>query len=613
MQFLAYHLLRRTLVCIALVASVQAACLDSAHGVSPSEDGLPKRVLVLLTHRRSVPINDEWESGLRQGLQQHWPNAVAWDSEYLDLHRVVDAKDRQSLLDLVEEKYRTIPPDLIVLVHDMVVQEFVKKERFRGIPVVCCSILKETSETLAAASRFTGVIYRMQARATMDKIQSILPQSRRVIVVSGSGAVDSALLSFIERDLQDIPDWEIDFWTGIPRAELLQRCSQLAEGTVLLFNSYMSDSGGEVPTIPRDIARDLAMAASVPVFGMYDTLMGTGIVGGCLVSARDQGEIAGELAARLLKGHTPSHIGFVGGEDRVFTVDWSQLQRWKISPRSLPQGTVVVSREMGVLERNWPLVAAVATIVLVQSATIVGLLASSRRRRRVEQALAVSRNEAYHLAGKILTVQEDERRRLAREMHDDVAQRLAVLTMETQQQLQSKDREDQENRPWLEKLHQDLVDVSTDVRQLSRELHPGILEDLGLVHALEVEIERNQEKSGTAIRFDHLGCEKRFSLPVELCVFRVAQEAIRNALRHSRSPSIRVFLCADLEKIYLEVEDQGEGFDPLSPASRRGVGLVSMRERARLVGGELRMDSKPNLGTIVSLDISIADKPHEST
>jgi PAS domain S-box-containing protein len=218
--------------------------------------------------------------------------------------------------------------------------------------------------------------------------------------------------------------------------------------------------------------------------------------------------------------------------------------------------------------------------------------------RRKEETLLDSRSEARLLSRRLLRAQEDERRHLARELHDDLTQRLAGLAMLAWGALQSHERDPA--RDVLGNLREvalELERVANEVQLLSRDLHPPALESLGLVEALRVECATFAKRAQMSVEFysDELGGDP--SPEVGLAIYRIVQEALRNARTHSGVRLARVRLLLGADGLRLEISDEGAGFDTTDPARRQGLGLSSLHERARLAGGELRVEAAPGQGT----------------
>ena len=206
-------------------------------------------------------------------------------------------------------------------------------------------------------------------------------------------------------------------------------------------------------------------------------------------------------------------------------------------------------------------------------------------------------DEARDLNGRLITAHEDERARLARALHDDVTQRLALLAIDAGRK--EKGLGDTVAGQAMRSIRHDLVQLSEDVHALSYALHPAILEDLGLMEALKAECARFGAVEGIPTSFRATGDIDEPTQALSLCLYRVAQEALRNVARHSGASSVEVQLRAVGSKLELAVEDNGVGFDPTRKQARPSLGLAGMRQRLVLVDGELLIDSAPGNGTII--------------
>ena len=205
--------------------------------------------------------------------------------------------------------------------------------------------------------------------------------------------------------------------------------------------------------------------------------------------------------------------------------------------------------------------------------------------------------ELADLSRRLIRAQEEERAMIARELHDDVTQRLAVLAIDAgRAELAAAGGEQAEA---MRVLREGLVRISEDVHSLAYELHSSVLEELGLVEALRAACERLGRRSRVEVSLDLDPKADQLPRDASLCLFRVAQEAMNNVARHSRGRAARVALQPMDGGILLAVRDDGVGFDPASPATRKTLGLASMRERLRLVHGTLDIESAPGSGTAV--------------
>jgi len=209
-------------------------------------------------------------------------------------------------------------------------------------------------------------------------------------------------------------------------------------------------------------------------------------------------------------------------------------------------------------------------------------------RRRAE-------DEARDLNGRLITAHEDERARLARALHDDVTQRLALLAIDAGRK--EKGLGDPIAGQAMRSIRHDLVQLSEDVHALSYALHPAILEDLGLIEALKAECARFGAVEGIPTSFRATEGVDQPIWALSLCLYRVAQEALRNVARHSSATSIEVELRAVGGGFELVVRDNGVGFDPIRKQARPSLGLAGMRQRLFIVDGELLIESAPSAGT----------------
>jgi PAS domain S-box-containing protein len=231
---------------------------------------------------------------------------------------------------------------------------------------------------------------------------------------------------------------------------------------------------------------------------------------------------------------------------------------------------------------------------------IVGMLADITDRVRAEEALA-------GMSRKLIEAQEQERVRIARELHDDIGQRLALLSLGIQQLKANIPDSADELRRKLVGLEKQTVEMAMDVQTLSHELHTAQLEYVGLVAAMRSFCTAFATKQKVKINFKHDRILPTVSQEVSLCLFRVMQEALNNAAKHSGVRSFEVKLRGSAEEISLTVRDSGVGFDPELPRTS-GLGLVSMQERVNLVKGALSITSSPHSGTEVSVRVPLSGR-----
>lgn len=211
-----------------------------------------------------------------------------------------------------------------------------------------------------------------------------------------------------------------------------------------------------------------------------------------------------------------------------------------------------------------------------------------------------------HLSGQLISAQEAERRRIARELHDDLSQRMAILAVELQQLEYGIPKRKRVLHTCVHDLWAKAQEISAEINRLSYQLHPPKLEHLGLVAAVKGFCAEVSERQALNVEVCHPSFPAALPKDVALCAFRIVQESLDNVTRHSGARQARVVLTKTDYAVHLCVSDEGCGFDVESAGSRGGLGLLSMRERIWLVGGEFSVHSQPSRGTRISVSIPLA-------
>jgi signal transduction histidine kinase len=236
--------------------------------------------------------------------------------------------------------------------------------------------------------------------------------------------------------------------------------------------------------------------------------------------------------------------------------------------------------------------------VPVRSDDELGALAQAFNRMSADlERTTVSKSELEVLAGRLITAQEDERRRVGRELHDDVVQRLAATAIEVGRLERVSSLDD--TRAGLAHLKGTVVTLSKDVHQLSRQIHPAVLDEVGLAAAVERECRAFMERGGPPVDLRVAGTLDGLPKGAQLAVYRITQEGLRNVWQHADASEVSLRLQRDDSAVAIDLSDNGRGFDRADARGPAGLGLASMEERARLLGGRLTVTSTPGVGTRV--------------
>jgi PAS domain S-box-containing protein len=288
-------------------------------------------------------------------------------------------------------------------------------------------------------------------------------------------------------------------------------------------------------------------------------------------------------------GRTPLEVGL-----------WSDPeQRSKFLKQVLAEGTVR-NIEVPYRRKDGEVRISLGSAELIEVSgqkCILSVIADITERKAAEEALA-------SLSGRLIEAQESERTRIARELHDDISQRLALVSMTLNLLKKQVSASEAKANAYIDDASTRVLDLAEDIQALSHRLHSSKLEYLGLAAAAESFCAEISERQNVDIEFQCDGVSESLSDEVSLCLFRVLQEAVHNAVKHSGVKSLEVLLTQVSNEIQLRVRDSGVGFN-MATANGHGLGLTSMNERLKLVRGRISIDSRPQQGTTVLASVPL--------
>ena len=560
--------------------------------------GPTKHVLAIYSTRRDAPMSTVGDRELPVLLEQGLKHNLLFYSEYIDLGRFPDADYQQAFSDFLRVKYAGQRMDLVIAIQDAAVN-FLDKYRsqaFPDVPVVFLAIAPITHSMANA----TGVNARIDLASTLALALELQPDLRNVFVVSGTGIPDKRYEDLARSQLQPFAaELNVTYLSGLLANDLETQLTTLPRNSIVYYLVVYADAAGELVS-PSKYLQRVASLARAPTYSWVDTALGYGIVGGSLLDARAMMTTLSDLALRVLNGEAADSIPVTSPNLNVRQVDWRQLRRWGISESRVPAGVAVLFREPTVFEEYRTYILGTISVVILQSMLIGGLLIQRKRRRRAEHSLRASNAQIQHLAGRLITAQEAERARIARELHDDVGQQMALLSMDLELLRRAAHSETEVlAREALNRVR----DVAGSVRHLSHRLHPATLRLIGLLPALET-LRNELAHADLAIELTGDNVPPAIPPEVTLCLFRIVQEALQNALKHSGARNVSVRLSGGSEGLALEIVDDGAGFD-VENVWGKGLGLISMAERAEAIGGRLEIRSKPGSGTRLHISVPL--------
>ena len=355
----------------------------------------PPHVLVLYSNNRLLPANVEADGGLREAIG----DAAELSSEFLDYPRFSGDAYLGAVSGFLRDKYAARPPRVLVAGGPEALGYLVRRrgELFPGAPVVHMGVPTASLSALPPLpADVVGVPFDLAFTATIEQALRWHPNARRLMLVTGASAVDRAFEAELRAATSRFRGRaEAEFLAGLPTAELLPRLAKLDDQAIVFTPGYFQDGAGR-SFAPRETALSMAAVATAPIYGPFDTFLGTGIVGGFMPTFAAIGRQAGEAVVRLLGGVAPSDLDLPAVQPATLNLDWRAVQRWGIDTDEIPGDAVVHYREPSFLTEHRNEALATAGVILIQSALILWLLFERRRRRLAEVAMQRQRFELAH-------------------------------------------------------------------------------------------------------------------------------------------------------------------------------------------------------------------------
>ena len=733
-----------------------------------------KRILMISEMGMSTPPVFAVAREITSALQESSHRDADFYFESLDTNLYPDEATQKKIKSWILQKYANRKPDVIIAGGPSPLKWLSSsKDFFPDVPVVFVASFLDEAHPPKLPSRFTGVWLQFDPKRVLNTALRLTPHTENVYVVGGSSPLDGFMEDIFRRGFRDFESkYHITYLTGLSMPALLERLHNLPDKSIVVFTLMFEDAAGR-KFIPETQALPIIVAAAnAPVFQQGDTGMGTGAVGGYMVSFAQQGRVAASDVIRILDGTDPGAIPIVIGA-REYIFDWRAIERWNLDKRSLPAGSVILFREPTMWQRYRQQLIAIGVVIVALSILSLYLALETRRRKRAEAATAASlrfeqfisdlsaqfidlpaeridsgirealdrllrvldidritvfkfnsdrttlrriymsdagvasppheipaKNFEWHvskllkkecvvvnrvsesslddhptnlvfqhygiksgvavpleaegnvvgcvsfvltkservwtdrlvmqlrmigqiianalirkqtdeerleLSGLLINAQEAERTRLARELHDDFSQRIAVVAIDLEAMSKKVRDIPPEAKQKLDQLGGLVTGIGADLHSVSHRLHSSTLDSLGLVDALDSLCEEFDSQSEIEVNFVHEQVPESVPPDLALCLFRIAQEGLRNVKKHSGASVVEVRLSGMADGVHLSIADNGNGFSHSKVAKSSGLGLRSMQERLRLAGGLLEIHSSAGQGTIVEAWIRVGD------
>ena len=362
-------------------------------------------------------------------------------------------------------------------------------------------------------------------------------------------------------------------------------------------------------TAPFDVrravrARDLAARERAESESMSHALFESAAQGIFIVNQEGRLVMANPSSEKML-GYEPGELLGQSIEmlvpERFRVAHPGYRQGYFHDPQNRPMG---IGRDLAARRKDgteFPAEISLSYIRSAQGVLAVAFVTDISKRKADEREIRQQREDLRELTGRMMTAQDDERRRIARDLHDDLSQKLAFLAMDMGKLANKASPEFVKE---LKPLQMRAADAAMSVRKISHQLHPSVLDDIGLEAALEQYCEEFESRTGISTQFTSKNIPDPLPKEVASSLYHIAQECLRNAAKHSESETVAVELEFSGGVLHLTVKDQGVGLHAETKAAR-GIGMVAMKERAHLVNGKVSIQSETGEGTEVRVEVPV--------
>ena len=347
------------------------------------------RVLMLFSNDRLLPANQQLEEGVRRAFAD---GGVDLFGEFLDAVRFPGAAHGEAMEKFLAARHRDKPLAACICVGPQALEFFSSRRDslFQGVPVILAAFTPAQLDGLPGLEEVTGRPMEWSIRPLLDHLPDLRPQIRRVLVVTGASEFDA--LRQQEARAQVVPyhdRYRFEFSHGEDLEVLKRRLAGLGEDALVFYVCYFKTPDGRT-LVPQDVARELAAASSVPVACVYDTYLGTGVLGGPVVPFEEEGRVIGGIARQVVESGTVPAGGLLPPGESRLVLDERVLKRFGWKMNRIPPGTEIRYHEDSLWEKHRAGVIGAGGVVALQSALIAGLLAARSRQRAAERERSLS-------------------------------------------------------------------------------------------------------------------------------------------------------------------------------------------------------------------------------
>ena len=629
------------LSCLILLLLWQAPAA-SAHQSLPRHD--VHDILVLHSYHSGLARVENINQGIKDVLLAKDRQDIELHIEYMDGMRRPDEENFQRMYRFLAEKYST-NKFAAVIGADTLAVTFLQRyyaELFPLTPILYCGTSCPRDDDDFAGRAFVGVCENVDIVATVEAGLDLYPATKEIFIINDRTA-DGQLYDARIREAMKILGDRVAFtlWDDLTMPELQQKVREIEKGGLVLLVNFTRDREGETFSYGRGLGL-ISAKCKVPILSMWNFYLGSGVLGGMMVEGRSQGMAVAKMVVDILMGEPIENLVGPKATENHLIFDYNLMKRFEIPYKALPNGSIVTDEPQSILWKYKKTGLTVLGIALALEATVIilsvvtykskkaeqmleGLVdkrtheltraneklkAEIHVRKKIEEALRESEETLHQLSVNLLTVQENERRRISVELHDELGQSLAALKL----QVGSLEKQLGYDLPYVlqeecDELRQSINLIIENVRRLSRDLSPVALDDLGIDAALEYLITNFAKLHEIQVTHDLVEINHLFSQEAQRLVYRIVQESLNNIGKHAHATHVSIKIEKLKNRIFLIVKDNGTGFNTREFQNRKksesGMGLAAMAERVRILEGVMDIDSEKGEGTTITVSLPV--------
>lgn len=617
-------------------------CIFFLSGYSKAEK---KKILVLHSYHQGLNWTDNITKGMQSVFSEYGNLEVQY--EYMDSKRNSGTAYLEEFAKLYEFKHHDIPFEVIIA-SDNNALEFARKYQdkfFKNIPIVFTSIDQFNYSLIKGMKNVTGVTEYIDFKRTIEEALRLHPYVKNLVVINDNKTTSA----IINRDhIKDF--WpqlktsvNLIFLENLSIDELVRKVRSLDKSNVILLINFSQDKDGNYISYQENIDI-ISSATDLPIYSSWKFYLNEGIVGGMLTCGFTQGEMAADIAMRVVKGENINSIPLVSSGYNSLIFDYNQMKRFGIKQNDLPDGCQVINVPPSFMQKYKAYIGIVFIFVIL----MVIIVLYSRNKRKTNETYLLSINKELDrrmekrtkelrlandqlllkqehiqkqkseiaqrklleeqnkvterkILNAVIAAEEGERRRFAKDLHDSIGPLLASINLYLSAIMEAKT--DTRKKEILKVSKEAVNDTIVSIKEISNNLSPHILNDFGLVKAIDSFANKLSLTESINISFNSDNMEVRLNEQVEVVCYRVLTELIHNTIKHANASNIEMNLSREDNMLRLIYLDDGVGFDSTEHMTETstGMGLYNILSRVRSLNGMYKIKSSLKQGGMMAV------------